>query len=489
METVAMDEKRFEADFSAVSKEARSALRALLDLAILPEFERDGSDVRVVVDDMPAFRRVLTLKNADAVPKDLEGLYCDSLGLILKKEEGRYCFYGMACDPEDGRESLFAMTFDGAEAEVEVYNACHYMTFMEDPWDRLQAICFSVGAKAELPGARLNESERELLPLIREIVKLEYWLEGQECLSFNEMKKAVRRRGIGKAEALLCRLEQIKPSDKRFYPTVKRLTTVLCEQKNAPLWQEIYKKLEASQAFYPDRVDSLCDPLVLSSLRQDIQRLMESYGYEGTYPDFHKDGALRGIHLAQSYGMTYFVGNEKHARYRIRCYESYDEETLSVQLLCGTAFLKKSEANGAVDLHDCLFNAKGHRLFHAFYYHRPLCETEDDAELVDLETAVGIAVKRTECQGLTKEERRATAGTRHSSLALFFLVFLIMGGLFGVMMTFCMMLICVLATAAFGLFASIPEMLQAIPWWWILAIAWGGFGGAMGVLEVLAQRK
>lgn len=74
----------------------------------------------------------------------------------------------------------------------------------------------------------------------------------------------------------------------------------------------------------------------------DIQTLTESKGYIGTYPDFVKDGVLDGIHLEYLYNMTYFVGMEKRAQYHIHCYESFeDNDVLTVQFLCGAAFLKK----------------------------------------------------------------------------------------------------------------------------------------------------
>ena len=52
-----------------------------------------------------------------------------------------------------------------------------------------------------------------------------------------------------------------------------------------------------------------------------------------------------------------------------------------------------------------------------------------------------------------------------------------------------MMIICIITTAAFGLFADIPEMLKIMPWGLLLAFGWIGFGVPMGIVEVLAHRK
>ena len=72
---------------------------------------------------------------------------------------------------------------------------------------------------------------------------------------------------------------------------------------------------------------------------------------------------------------------------------------------------------------------------------------------------------------------------------MFWWVFLIGGGMFGIAMTLIMMLLCIITTAAFGLVADIPEMLKIMPWGLLLTIGWIGFGGAMGIVEVLAHRQ
>ena len=72
---------------------------------------------------------------------------------------------------------------------------------------------------------------------------------------------------------------------------------------------------------------------------------------------------------------------------------------------------------------------------------------------------------------------------------MFLQMFLIGGGMFGIAMTLIAMLLCIITTAAFGFFSDIPKMLAEMPWGLFLAIAWIGFGGAMGIIEVLAHRK
>ena len=484
-------ENKFELDFAVLDEAAKSALKKLLESEFWPEIKAVGSDIKIITDDTPAFKRILTLKNVDAVPMGKEGYYCQNLEMVLKKEQNRFCFYGELEDPVEELSIPFALTFEKAEAEVEIYNSCNNMTFWENPWNFLRTISFAIGMKADLPGDYCNAKEKELLPIIKEIIALQYWMElpEQELFSFGELKRLAHQYGYNKAEIMLDKLETIKPGDNAFYKTVKKLIAILCEKQCEPLWREIYNKVAESQAEYPNKVDCLCDKELLMGVRNDIQTLMESKGYIGTYPDFVKDGVLNGIHLEHSYNMTYFVGMEKRVQYHIHCYESFEEnDYLTIQFLCGTALLKKGEAEMDVDIYDCLFDAKGRRLFHTVHHYVPL-QTGKDAEADNLEISVTIAVKKAECIKLTKAEQKEYYGKLIPGWGMFWQIFLIAGGMFGIAMTLIMMLICIIITAAFGLFADIPEMLKTMPWGLLLAIGWIGFGGAMGIVEVLAHRK
>lgn len=482
-------EEKFETDFALVGEGAKSAFKKLLKLDFWPEIKIVGSDVQIVTDDTPAFTRLLTLKNADAIPTRREGYCCQNLGMVQIKEQNRFCFYGELVDPVEETAYPFALTFENAELEINIYNSCNNMTFWEDPWDFLRTISFAIGMKADLPGDYCNVKEKELLPLIHEIVALEYWMElpYQEYFSFCELRKLTHKYGYRKAEKLLGKLEKVKPIDNMYLKTSEKLIAILCKKQCEPLWREIYNRITESQVGYADKIDSLCDKELLTQVRKDIQVLMEANGYIGTYPDYVKNGAMKGIHLEHSYNMTYFVGMERRVEYHIHCYESFEENGyLTIQFLCGTALLKKDEPK--TDVYDCLFNAKGRRLFHTIHHYIPI-QTEENAEEDNLELSVAIAVKKAECIKLNKEEQKEYYGKVLPGWKMFISFFLIAGGMFGIAMTLAMMIICILITSAFGLFSHIPEMLAEMPWGAMFAICWIGFGGAMGIIETLARRK
>ena len=86
-------ENKFKLDFAMVDEAAKSALKKLLELEFWPEIKVFGSDIKIITDDTLAFRRILTLKNVEAVPTGKEWCYCQNLGMVLKKEQNRFCFY------------------------------------------------------------------------------------------------------------------------------------------------------------------------------------------------------------------------------------------------------------------------------------------------------------------------------------------------------------------------------------------------------------
>ncbi len=480
---------RFERDFADFNEEIKAVLKYLLTECVYLEMSVCENNLRFLLDDTPAFQRVLWLKNVNGVPDELKtGFYSWNTELMYDTDQGRYVFCGEA-EQDDESELPFAITFDDAQAEVCVYNACSALSFWDNAWNFLQMVGHAVQEKSKLPGEYCNAQEREMLPLIEEIVSLEYYIESEsrEPLSFKELKNLTQRYGYTKATRRLLKLETIAPCDPAFHTITKSLVQLLCKKSCEPLWREIHEHLATSQAAYPNKAEMVCPHEILDSLRADIQQQMLSHGYSGTYPHFEKIGQLKGLHLECSYDQPYFVCQENRMQSIIHCYEYFNEnDGVTIQFLCGTAFLKKQES--ADDLYGCLFNANGRRLFHAVHHYVPLAPDTDE-QPNDLTTSVNIAVKKAECTKLNKQEREQYFGTPSSDFEIFCWVFLIMGGFFSIAMNICMAIICVLITALFGVASEIPDMLCAMPWGWMLAIGWIGFGGGMGITNILARRK
>ena len=100
-----------------------------------------------------------------------------------------------------------------------------------------------------------------------------------------------------------------------------------------------------------------------------------------------------------------------------------------------------------------------------------------------LKAGVDVAVKKAECQRLTKQEKSFCRGSRSSGLAVFLGTFLIAGGICAVFMTLAMLLVCTAVTVFIHGCAAVPDMLAYMPWWFIFVLAWVLFGGILGLLE------
>ena len=103
--------------------------------------------------------------------------------------------------------------------------------------------------------------------------------------------------------------------------------------------------------------------------------------------------------------------------------------------------------------------------------------------------SITLAVKKAECLKLNKVEKKAYHGIMIPGWSLFWRIFLIMGGFFGVAMTLAMMVLWIIDSLVEGTGSSISEILMGFPWLLILAVGWIGFGGIMGIVTVLARRK
>jgi len=476
----------FEYTAARFDMQTREALRSVLQQEFVPKIELQDGDARFLAVSNTAFDLMLTLKEADGIPADKEGYLFIGEGLVYNTDTCRYVLYGTAEDMVKDLQHPIAITFEDAICTVQVYNSTSSAPYFETPWEYLCAISHGILHKQMFCPAALNDKERALLPLIKEVIALDYWLDEQwqAGLSFPNLRALAEKYGIKKALPLFDRLSGCEYNSPAFNKTAKKITALLNLKSSEGMFYEIKGLIDLSQADYPARkID--CERL--PAIREQITALLHGHGFSGTYPDFYKEGDMKGIHLTESYDVTYFVGMEKHVTYRIRCMESMDDDYLTVQFLCGTALLKKGES--ADDIIDCLFDAKGRRLFATIHYSEYLGEPFEGYQPDDLSLCVKLAVKKVQLQKLTKQEQIACHGMMLPGFGMFLSLFIIGGGLFGVMMTVGMMLICALITAIFGMASEIPAMLAEMPWGFCLAFCWISFGGIMGLLTVLAKRK
>lgn len=477
-EVVRRVEQRKAAFYEATASldlDVRLVLNSILDDEELPPMHGEGNRCVMWIDDTPAFRRKLILKGINGITQLSSGGYMVDIPKIERTLE-RYIFSARA----DGEAA--SVEFSEAAVQVECFNCVDGEVYWDNPWQYLQMLADMISYKAQVSEVYCNDLEWKLLPLLEDISNLnDVW---KEKVEFTRLKALADDFGFTKITQVLCKLETM-PGKKRE-SACRRVNALLCHQEYEPLWRAIFEKIKASQAEYPRKTDICCDAELLKKKRSAVKKIMESHGFDVEYPDFTYHGSISGLHLESSYNQSYFVAGEKNVVSHIHCVEGCDPDGKPVfQFLYGIEFLKKGEERG--DIYSCLFNAKGHRMFRWVKDYRllgaPAEGTGTDQQLAH------IAAKKARMQKLTVEERKLYNRGTAAGWPMFWYFMLIGGGIFSVLMTLGMLLMCVLIIGLLDGFASLPEFLGSVPWVFILLFCWIGFGSSMGIITVLAAKK
>lgn len=446
----------------SMDKETAAAIETVLEWEEWTAPRNTGAAWELTVDENAAFRRCLILQNVDGEGYQEENYLVDSL--MLEQDGGHYVITGRL----EGADTPLRMSFSNAFVRVENFDPVGAV-IVDEPWQFLSLLACQILEKLALPGNNGTDKERRLMPLLEELERLR--LSGK---GFPLMIEIAISHGLPKVARILENAKQGKQV---------RLRQRLCRCDCEPLWRDIFDMIRDSQSAYPKAVEVMCDPEQLSQDRNTITRVLNRLGYTGNYPLFEKLGRVDGLHLVSSYGRSYFVHHEKEAVFRLLCVENHLWGRLNISILAGTAFPRKTDI--PQDVYSCLFDGNGRRFAHVIYDPRYYM----DPETVDFKQMAQIAAKRAEFRKLTREERALSCSSIGSGWGLFFGMLLFAGGLFGVAMTIGFALIAILMALLFGAASEIPDLMTSIPWWQILVFCWIGFGGSMGIVEVLAKHK
>lgn len=460
---------------ASLDQDVRLALNSILDEETLPPMHGEGDRCVMMIDDTPAFRRKLTLKGIDGITQLSSGGYMVDIPKIERTLE-RYIF---SARPHGEAVSV---EFSEAAIQVECFNCVDGEVYWDNPWRYLQMLAGMISYKAQISEAYCNDLERGLLPLLEEISNLnDVWKEEME---FTRLKALADDFGFTKITQVLCKLEAM-PGKKRE-SACRRVNALLCHQEYEPLWREIFEKIKASQAEYPRKTDICCDAELLKKKRSAVQKIMESHGFYGEYPDFTFHGAIFGLHLESSYNQSYFVAGEKNVVSHIHCVEGCDSNgTPAIQFLCGIEFLRKDEQPG--DIYSCLFNARGRRLYRWVLDYRLLYSPAEERDMD--EQLAQIAVKKARLQRLNRQEKKVYHAGSVPGWGLFWWILLFGGALFGILMTLAMMFLSAIVIVLFGGVHELPQFMAGYPWGYMLLFCWLSYGVTMGVITLLATKK
>lgn len=467
----------FEKESADLSKEIQYSLLNLLETGCsINDIRMCGNDIYLDYGECSSYQGSLIFKNVTGIHNQkIDYIYFDGIGTFAKDEYG-YRLAGLAKNWENDESFPVVLHFTDVDIETKIFNATSSFFYL-DPWEHLSDICTDIVRKQkDFYNYEYNDKEKKLLPLMKEINALQWpQIAQKNCvLEFPLLKEYVESFGYDKIRKMIEKLE-INFSDFNKRISINRsLPIMLNTKKYEPLWRSIYNSIADSQAEYPSIAEYCCHKQILYKRREEIQQFMFEHGYSGEYPDFVKCGNMKKVHLAESYGLTYFVGMEKNVEHHIHCIEDYSDGHLTIQFICGTAILKKN--NSVEDAFSCCFNANG-----KCFSNTIVCEDCDN-----IKQKVQIAVKKAELLKLTKEERRLCDNGNSPTILI---SGVLMGLFFGVFMTLGMMLFTILVTAISASPQEIPYILKEMPWLLLFIFASVGFGGAMSIVNYFAQRK
>lgn len=426
-----------------------------------------GADVCAVLDDCGRVRCTVILR--DAGPFPWEKLSC--YDRELTRDGDGYQMTGEYFDPKTEQTGKLELHFRDAEVELEVFQA---ESIEDKPWELLARLAEHILFKAEFGDDLLNGQEHALMPLLRELD--EFGMNGYGTSRFDgfrELRNRIERYGFRELEKPLAKLEAVYGT-KKWPGRINFLRAVLNRGKYEPLWREIYQAITESQAEYPRQAEAHPD---LVAVRRRIEWKMHQQGYCGKYPDFYREGQVRGLRMVEFYDQSWLIGNEKRAVFHIHCDETAFFDELCIRVRCGTELLKRGQKPS--DIHHCRFDNKGRTIFRTIYY--------NSSEEASLEQMLTVAMKRAELRKLDKAERKIDGDTGVLGVAL---VWLILGG--GMFALMGMAALAILGTAVLWATegcASAMELMGSLPWGWLTAIAWLGFGGGMAIVTALAKRN
>lgn len=486
VQAIGTEKKRnFDRFSEGLNEEAKNAIWCMIEnLIFTPVLRKVGNDLEIDVDYGEGYERKLILLNVEGVPEGKFDTFCFAEGNLLPDGDG-YKLVGQAENFEDESVMPFAIHFTDAKVSVNI-NRAEETTFFLNPWHHLRSIGNVILEKANLPGEYLNVQERKLLPVLRELRILGGWGNPEEIhkIELPLLKERAKNHSLEKLVREIEKREKEYPNDKKREHAADTLIDELNRIENETLWRDIFYEVCESQKEYPGMAQTHA-PETVAEIRAQIEETLHKQGYTGTYPDFIKVAPIKGIHLADSYNMSYFVGCEKRVAHHIHCTEMWFNDHIAIEFLCGTQRLKKGEE--PTDIWTCLFNANGRRFFNSVIYESEYTDESGEVLSDDLGGRIAIAVKKAELKPLTKSERKEVG--EFPGWIIFLLVFILMGGLFGLFMTVGFMALTPLLLWLFGEGDSIGELFMMAPWLDMFFMSWLLFGGVMGVITVLAKRK
>ena len=414
---------------------------------------REGQDYIVESPAHWSFWYRARLMDASGMPTEKEIGFFDPYE--LKEDDNFHILTGQVSDLDYENEEDVQIRFSDAETtfgNLRLEPVDRYGR----PWQCLADCGRELLHKAEMAGELLNDRERAILPMLRELGMVMGYGSDEDISGFDHL----RARFTPELHPYLDEMERSVKNWKKYRKSADQLLNRLNRVEYLPLWKKIRDEIANTQNDYP--VSAQVSPEVV----RKIEAGLHSRGYSGSYPEFVRTGTIERSRLLKSHGTCRWAQKGTPAVFHIRVVELNMGQ---LQFLCGTELLPDGAQSLGFD--SCGFDTKGRRFL------RDVTWNEGD----DLDRKLHLAAKKAELCKLTRKEK----DFGELLWPLFLVALLGFGGFAAVCMTIGLALVAGLVSLLFGGADAMWNVLTILPYgkvfWFTLAIV----GGTLGALLLL----
>lgn len=431
---------------------------------------------------------IITLKNAvfdtECITDDLVSF--NGLKIISETENG-YSLSGDAdyydCENNKSVSFKLCIVFDSIEIKCRAIKTTFYVSEYETPWYSLSCYASDIYEKTIRPYLTVNEKEKALVPLLKELYMLNNNCFNQDLtyIKLDALKNNLPKNK--KLNRLIETVEESNNADKR-YKAIEILFSYMSCEKFENCWRNILAMLDDSQADYEEENNSeiynkLCD------VHKYIDEVMRCNGYEGSYPAYKKSFKIKGMHLRRNKNDLYFVGMESCSVF-IECKDNIYNDFGNIEFQISTAIGKTDKA---IDKYSSLFSKKGKGYYNTEQIIYEINESGDvQFEPDEIKKIPHIVCKKADFKKLSKSEKKklGLVKTKDEIISIMSIC-LIIGLAFGILMTLGFMLLEFIITLFDGSISEFNKLFLETPWWMIFLFSWLGFGSIMGALNLIVD--
>lgn len=414
---------------------------------------REGQDYVVESPAHWSFWYRARLVDASGMPVEKEIGFFDPYE--LKEEVDGYMLTGQVSDLDYENEADVQLRFSDAETTFGNLRLEPVVRYGR-PWQCLADCGRELLHKAEMAEELLNDRERAILPMLRELGMVTGYGSDEDISGFDHL----RARFTPELHPYLDQMERSKKNWKKYRKSADQLLNRLNRIEYLPLWKKIRDEIAATQTEYPASVQ------VSPEVVRKNEAWLHSRGYSGCYPEFVRTGTIERSRLLKSHGTYRWVRKGTPAVFHIRVLELNMGQ---LQFLCGTELLPDGEQRLGFD--SCGFDAKGGCFL------RDVTWTEGD----DLDCKLHLAAKKAELRKLTRQEK--VFG--ELLWPLFLVALLGFGGFFAFVFTIGMALVVGLVSLLFGGADAVWNVLIGLPYGKVFWFTLATVGGTLGALLLL----